>query len=67
MFTIDEIESRIRQTETSLHQYRLLLAEDIALGKDPAYWTHRADECERLVAYWQAELVKAQAWQIVTA
>jgi hypothetical protein len=67
MFTVEEIESRIRQAEISVRRYRLLIAEDIALGKDPTYWSNRADESERLIAFWNVELSKAQAWQFATA
>jgi len=67
MFTVEEIESRIRQAEISVRRYRLLIAEEIALGKDPTYWSNLADESERLIAFWNVELSKAQVRQFATA
>jgi hypothetical protein len=67
MFTVEEIESRIRLAENNGRRYGLLIAEEIALGKDPTYWSNLADESERLIAFWKVELSKAQAWQFATA
>ena len=63
MFTISEIEGRIRTTEHLLRQYMMNHAEEVAAGNGSDYWSGRVAETERNLAYWKNEL----ASQAVTA
>lgn len=67
MFTVNEIESRIRGTYNYLQAKRMDLAEKVLLNQSTEYTENLVKENETLLEYWKAELIKAKAWQFTTA
>jgi hypothetical protein len=59
MFSPDQIRARIRSTETDLRIQKMGFQENEILEKDNTYRTKKIEETEKLLSYWNAQLVIA--------